>query len=95
MRYNSSYHSAIVSNTHITNNLSKVDGESAALDFSSKGDISGASFKTSIGRMKGGYAPRTLPDKSRLAACFTNITEADLKPIMATVCTPPYLRICS
>jgi hypothetical protein len=61
----------------MANNLLQVDCESAALDFSSKGAISGASFKTSIGRMKGNYSQLSLPDQKRMAAC--------LKPIMASV----------
>jgi hypothetical protein len=69
----------------MANNLLQVDCESAALDFSSKGAISGASFKTSIGRMKGNYSQLSLPDQKRMAACLTNIAEADLKPIMASV----------
>ena len=66
-------------------NCSKVNGEKAALDFSPEGAINGASFKTFITRMKGDYSKLKQSDRYRLAACFTNIAEGDLAPIMANV----------
>jgi len=62
-----------------------VDWEQATLNFDPAGNISGVSFKTSISRMKRDYSRLSLSDKSRMAACFVNIKEADLKSIMADV----------
>lgn len=70
----------------IANNLAKkVDCAKAALDFDPAGNISGASFRTSISRMKRDYSRLSPSDKSRMAACVVNIKEADLKSIMVNV----------
>lgn len=62
-----------------------MDWEQTTLDFDPAGKISGLSFKTSISRMKRDYSRLGLSDKSRMAACFVNIKETDLKSIMADV----------
>ena len=62
-----------------------MDWEQATLDCDPTGKISGVSFKPSISRMKRDYSRLGLSDKSRMAACFVNIKETDLKVIMADV----------
>jgi hypothetical protein len=62
-----------------------VDCEKAALDVKPDGSIKGESFKTSITRMKHDYSKLSPSDKNRMAACFVNIEEGDLNPILKTV----------
>ena len=68
-----------------------MDCDKATLDFDPAGNISGLSFKTSISRMKREYSKLSLSDKSRMAACFVNIKQTDLKSIMANVRDSPSL----
>lgn len=79
-------HSVPLSSGPIADISPKVDCESATDDFAPNGNINGASFKTSISRMKRNFANLTASDKNRLAACFTNIEDPhDLKLILANV----------
>jgi hypothetical protein len=84
----------------LANNISKVDWNSASLDFKPSGDITGISFKTSINRMKHTYSTLTPSDKARLAACFTSIKDPlDRLSVMGNVrtglCPPTVFWSCS
>lgn len=77
----------------IANNLAKkVDCAKAALDFDPAGNISGASFRTSISRMKRDYSRLSPSDKSRMAACVVNIKETDLNSVLKMVRNRPFPR---
>lgn len=70
----------------VTNTSSQIDWDSATTDIVNGGrEITAASFQTSITRMKKDWSKLTLPDKSRLAACFFHMNADYRKSIMASV----------